>query len=372
MYTKMLSTCIHDTSKYPGSNIQSDPNEWCAGLLYSVFYARRVNIVKNKIAVCCFEFEVSEALRNTLGSFLLLSSTTLLIVLIQLMNPTFLYSSDYKIVDAVFYLDPGSPFNVVHFYFWFPLSIILFVLTPFLLFLICCRYRPDKLKASQEGQCQLIIDNILEPLQSPFKRNEPETKEQVNENTEINENLNEEEKKDKMKLYEECPYKLSCGWLRLPPCCSGQVYFSFNDFHWVPAGFIILRVILIVIYNYSWDYDIRCMMQLVAVIVTAMLIAIYRPYKSDWINSLDAFIFLDLGLLIGLSSYQFHLSEVNVSLSIWVYVVQLILIFTPFIWITLYIGARVFAGIMNTCRKHFCVNEHNGIPKEKASNCGSI
>ena len=308
----------------------------------------------SKIAICCYVFEVKEALRNTLGSFLLLSSTTVLIVLIQLMHPTFLYSSDYKIVDTVFYLDPGSPFKAGHFYVLLPLFIILFVLAPFLLFLICCRYRPEKLKASQG---QVVIDNILEPLQSHFKRYELETKEScigVNENPESNNNLVEEEKEDK-KLNEECPYKVSCGWLRLPPCCSGLVYFSFNDFHWVPAGFIILRVILIVIYNYSWDYGIRCMMQLVAVMVTAALIAIYRPYKSDWINSLDTFIFLDLGLLIGLSSYQFHISEINLSLSIWVYVVQLILIFIPFIWITLYIGARVAAGIMNACQKKSCL-----------------
>ena len=71
------------------------------------------------------------------------------------------------------------------------------------------------------------------------------------------------------------------------PVAMDLVYFSFNDFHWVPAGFIILRVVLIVIYNYSLDYGSRCMMQLVAVVVTAALIAIYRPYKSGWINSLD-------------------------------------------------------------------------------------
>ena len=110
----------------------------------------------------------------------------------------------------------------------------------------------------------------------------------------------------------------------------------------LPAGFI---------YNYSLDYGSRCMMQLVAVVVTAALIAIYRPYKSGWINSLDIVIFLDLGLLIALSSYQFHLTEVNLSLSIWVYVVQLILIFIPFIWITLYIGARVVAVIVYECLK---------------------
>ena len=303
----------------------------------------------SKIAISCYLFEVKEALRNTLGSFLLMSSTTVLIVLIQLMNPTFLYSSDYKIVDAVFYLDPGSPFNAGHFYFLLPMFVILFILVPFLLFLICCRYRPEKLKVSQG---QVVIDNILEPLQSHFKRYEPETKEPciaVNENPESNNNL-DEEKEDK-KLYEECPYKVSCGWLCLPPCCSGLVYFSFIDFHWVPAGFFILRVILIGIYNYAWSYSICCMMQLVAVIVTAALIAIYRPYKSDWINSLDTFIFLDLGLLIALSSYQFHLTEINLSFSIQVYVVQLILIFIPFIWITLYIGARVVADIINKCRK---------------------
>ena len=90
-----------------------------------------------------YQRDVKEA-RNTLGSFLLLSSTTLLIVLIQLMNRTVLYSSDYKIVNAVFYLDPGSPFNAGHFYFLFPLFVIVFVLIPFLLFLICCRYRQGK------------------------------------------------------------------------------------------------------------------------------------------------------------------------------------------------------------------------------------
>ena len=161
----------------------------------------------------------------------------------------------------MFYLDPVSPFNARHFYFLFPLFVILFVLTPFLLFLICCRYRPDKLKASQG---QVVIDKILEPLQSHFKRYEPQTltKEPcigVIENPESNNELDEKEKEDKKKLYEECPYKVSCRWICFPSCCNGLVYFNFNDFHWVPAGFIILRVILIVIYNYSWDYSIRCM-----------------------------------------------------------------------------------------------------------------
>ena len=128
-------------------------------LSYSVFYTRTIgfSLTANKgetsfAHLFLSTFDVKEALRNTLGSFLLLSSTTLLIVLIQLMNRTVLYSSDqsasvYKIVNAVFYLDPGSPFNAGHFYFLFPLFVIVFVLIPFLLFLICCRYRRDKLES---------------------------------------------------------------------------------------------------------------------------------------------------------------------------------------------------------------------------------
>ena len=317
----------------------------------------------NKFAACCFQFEVKEALRNTLGSFLLLSSTSLLIVIVQLMNPTFLYSSDYEFAGAVFYLDPGSPFDAGHFYFLFPLFVILFVLVPFLLFLICCRYRPDKLNAMQG---RVVVDHILEPLQSHFKRYDLETKEpciEVKENPQIDDDDLDDEREGnskKKEQYKECPFKFSFGWFRFPACCSGRVYISYKDFHWVPAGFIILRVILIVMYNYSWNYSIRCMMQLVAVMVTAALIVIYRPYKSDWINTLDSLIFLDLGLLIALSNYQFHLTEVNHTLSVWVYVVQLILIFIPFLWIILYMGARVF-GHMNDRWKFPCLvtrNEH--------------
>ena len=322
-----------------------------------------------RLAACCYQFEVKEALRNTLGSFLLLSSTSLLIVLVQLMNPTFLYSSDYEFAGAVFYLDPGSPFDAGHFYFLFPLFVILFVLVPFLLFLICCKYRPDKLNAMQGG---VVIDHILEPLQSPFKQYNSKTKEpciEIKENPQISDDDSDNEREDKLekkKLYEECPFKVSFGWFRFPACCSERVYISFKDFHWVPAGFIILRVILIIIYNYSWNYSIRCTMQLVTVMVTAALIVIYRPYKSDWINTLDSLIFLDLGLLIALSNYQFHLTEVNHTLSVWVYVVQLILIFIPFLWIILYMGARVF-GHMNNRWKLSCLvtrNEHahvNGV-----------
>ena len=308
----------------------------------------------SKFAACCYQFEIKEALRNTLGSFLLLSSTSLLIVLVQLMNHTFLYSSDYKFAGAVFYLDPGSPFDAGHFYFLFPLFVILFVLVPFLLFLICCRYRPDKLNAIQGI---VVIDHILEPLQSHFRRYDPETKEpciEIKENPQIDDDDLDDEREDKLqkkKLYEECLCKLSCGWFRFPACCSGRVYISFKDFHWVPAGFIILRVVLIVMYNYSWNYSIRCTMQLVAVIVTAAFIVIYRPYRSDWINTLDSLIFLDLGLLIALSNYQFHLIEVNHTLSVWVYVIQLILIFIPFLWIILYMGARVFGLINDHWRK---------------------
>ena len=91
---------------------------------------------------------------------------------------------------------------------------------------------------SSASQGQVVIDNILEPLQSHFKRYEPQTLTNepcigVNEHPESNNELDEKEKKDKKKLYEECPYKVSCKWICFPSCCNGLVYFNFNDFHWV-------------------------------------------------------------------------------------------------------------------------------------------
>ena len=49
-------------------------------------------------------------------------------------------------------------------------------------------------------------------------------------------------------------------------------------------------------------------------------------FLTEWINILDAVIFLDLALLIGLSAYQYHLTAINITLSGWAYVIQLILV----------------------------------------------
>ena len=293
----------------------------------------------------CTMFTVTEKMKNMLGSFLLLSSTSILIILFQVINPTFLRSSNGTIIGSVFYLDPGTEYSLGHFYFWLPIILISVFVIPLIFFICCCRYRDNNDKN--------IIDHMLHPLQCHFKRCEPKNYcEGCIEQVEIPKDPETADEIEKKRLQEEFPFKFSYRCLRLPPCCNNLIFISFRDFHWVPAGFFILRIGLILMYNYAWDFIIRCMMQLVTVAAVAAFIAIYRPYKKEWINALDTVIFLDLALLIALSAYQYHLTEVIAVMSIWVYVVQLILIFVPFIWIVFYISIRLWAFCCRVCKKN--------------------
>ena len=287
----------------------------------------------NKLTAYFHLFDISEALSNTLSSFLLLSCTSLLTVLLQLLNPTFLRDSDARIVETVFYLDPATQYDVTHFYFLFPLLVVLLILFPALVTIAFCRYRDDQL--SKRVTPSTLIDHILAPLQSHFKRyQDRENQGEENHGWTQCVRLTEDET--------DCPYEINCGCSR-KQCCAGLVVFSFSDFHWVPAAYVILRMILILIFDFAWNFMMRCIMQLVTLVVAASLIIIFRPYKQEWINILDAVIFLDLALLIGLSAYQYHLTAINITLSGWAYAFQLILIFIPFCWIALYIGARLVA-----------------------------
>ena len=64
-------------------------------------------------------------------------------------------------------------------------------------------------------QCGVVIDQILEPLQSSFKRYDPETKDpclEIKENPQIDDDDLDDQRKDKLqkkKSYEECPFKSS-------------------------------------------------------------------------------------------------------------------------------------------------------------------
>ena len=109
------------------------------------------------------------------------------------------------------------------------------------------------------------------------------------------------------------------------------------DCRWFSGLYFILRLILFVVYTYTYTWELQYISQLILLLIVAFLFALIRPYKKDWINTLDVGFFLILALITSVSLYNLTQTYVDQPLSLWPFIIQYILIhtFALLFWILL-------------------------------------
>ncbi len=144
-----------------------------------------------------------------------------------------------------------------------------------------------------------------------------------------------------------------CG--RTPDLCGGAMFSQFlNAFHgcykdgtggeydqgnksdcrWFAGLYFILRVVLLAIYAFTADWFFQSVLQLVVCIGALIAFVVFRPYKNDLYNKVDAAFFGIIALLCSLSLQNYYSSIVGSTLSPWTFVFQYFLFVCPLIYIS--------------------------------------
>ena len=141
-----------------------------------------------------------------------------------------------------------------------------------------------------------------------------------------------------------CSYKQQQG--HYVPCCCVSSW-SFYDYRWVSGGFFVLRVAMMIPYIAARNAFIQYMIQFMICLVAGMLILVVRPYKVTKYryvdpNIVEALSLFLLGGVITLSMYQYSYAVQSIPLSTWGFVVQLVLVTLPGIWIVVVFGVNLY------------------------------
>ncbi len=163
--------------------------------------------------------------------------------------------------------------------------------------------------------------------------------------------------------------KVSNGRLnvgRLYPGAKIQVFL--NEFHgcykdgsdggidcrWFASLYFCLRIIVFTLYAQMSQWAMQYLTQAIVFLSMAFLFSVFRPYRKDWINSLDTVMFINLAAISTIS--LFNLQEARIDpdekLHRGVFTLQMVLVFLPLVYcIIYYIRLLVYPLFVHCYRK---------------------
>ena len=114
-----------------------------------------------------------------------------------------------------------------------------------------------------------------------------------------------------------------------------------HDCRWFAGIYFCIRLAIYSTYPLSSNWFLRYVsLQTICTLVIFMFV-LFRPYRVDWYNKLDAFIFTILALVNSLTMYNYWLLTSDRRLSTASFTIQYILIFIPLVYIIVY-GSYIF------------------------------
>ena len=108
------------------------------------------------------------------------------------------------------------------------------------------------------------------------------------------------------------------------------------DLRWFAGLYFVLRLLLFMICLSSFSQFAQCAWQQIVCSVIIFLFTLLQPYRINWYNTLDAFIFTILATVNACTIYNYYLVTVGQGLSHTAFTMQYILIFLPLIYMVIY------------------------------------
>ena len=140
---------------------------------------------------------------------------------------------------------------------------------------------------------------------------------------------------------------------------EGDTYKIRSDYRWFAGLYFFLRVAIFAIYAFAPYWFMQCVLQQFVCITAIGLLAVLRPYKDDFYNKLDTFVFILLVAINTLTMFNFYMTTTYNDPSMAVYIVQLILVYAYIIPALLYFIVQfckrspTCTRMIQTCRQGY-------------------
>ncbi len=126
-----------------------------------------------------------------------------------------------------------------------------------------------------------------------------------------------------------------------------------RDYRYFAGVYFILRILFFTLYAYSNTWIQQFFVQQLLCTAAVLLFAVFRPYKKDFYNNLDATIFGVLALINAVSMYNICFTSLDQPLSKWAFAMQYILIFLPLMYMVAYVMRAVVRNNKQKLKKCF-------------------
>jgi predicted outer membrane repeat protein len=289
-------------------------------------------------------------LPNILATFILLSYTKIAIITGYLLAPAFLQADNdtsSTFVGKVMYHDGSVKYFSSDYAVYFVLAMLLGVPfslgIPFCLF--CFRGKKDP---------NTFVDHLFRQFQQEFRDDTEASESKPNSSyfsflPSFKGCSNTQEGYKKKLEYSCCKTELFSFKIDETSCWKIPLRsrWSRKDFRWLAGGLFMFRILLIIPYLVAWNVIVRYIFQFLFCILGGIAILVLRPYKRGSYrfanpNVIEAGSMLILALLIALSMYQYFYTIADIPLSTWAYLVQLLLLSIPIVWIGVAFSGMIF------------------------------
>ena len=128
------------------------------------------------------------------------------------------------------------------------------------------------------------------------------------------------------------------------------------DCRWFASFYFCLRIALYTVYSLAATWYVQYIIQTMLFLGSALLVALFQPYKHFWINQVDISMFLLLAAINALSQYNLLTLQVgaNGRMERWPYITQYVLILLPLVYCICYyftvIGGKIKERLMLQAR----------------------
>ncbi len=109
-----------------------------------------------------------------------------------------------------------------------------------------------------------------------------------------------------------------------------------HDCRWFAGAYFVIRLLLYLLYIATPNWFVQYVWQQVICTLIIFSFTLLQPYRKDWHNKLDAFIFTVLAAINALSIHNYYLFTVGQSLSATSFALQYMLIFLPLFYMVGY------------------------------------
>ena len=121
------------------------------------------------------------------------------------------------------------------------------------------------------------------------------------------------------------------------------------DCRWFSSFYFFLRIILFVIYTQTNYWHVQYVLMLLIFLTVALIFALVRPYKNDWINNLDTAMFVNLAAITAISQFELQQTKQGLPFNRVSFAIQIILVIAPMLYLFGYISLKI---ILNLCKKY--------------------